>query len=210
MPVAEPVAPPPVAEPASYDMMADETLPIALGSGLGLIALAGIGMALGRRRTRRLELDHIRANQQFLDEHPPEPMPSKPIPSGNEPAFVRASRPAMTTAALPEAQLLKDAPRTKLPDGFDLSRFGPHVRAAYMGPTPDNPSLSLKYRLRRAAAMDQRARLEGEKQPQAQQPAARPTPAKTPIWATNDEGFMFRKAGGTGEPSKPASVTTRH
>lgn len=45
-----------------------------------------------------------------------------------------------------------------LPSDFDLSRFGPHVQAAYRGPTPDNPSMSLKKRLARARALDQRER----------------------------------------------------
>lgn len=45
-----------------------------------------------------------------------------------------------------------------LPDGFNLSQFGPHVQAAYRGPSPDNPSLSLKKRLSKARALDQRAR----------------------------------------------------
>jgi hypothetical protein len=45
-----------------------------------------------------------------------------------------------------------------LPNGFDLSRFGRHTRAAYRGPTPDNPSLSLRHRLRRASFFDQRER----------------------------------------------------
>ena len=111
-------------------------------------------------------------------------------------------REALASAA-PVAAVRTDAPRTKLPNGFDLSRFGPHVRAAYQGPTPDNPSLSLKYRLRRAAAMDQRARLDSEALPEAAQPAARPEPARKPVWATNDEGFMLRRAGSS-QPGRPA------
>jgi len=74
-------------------------------------------------------------------------------------------------------------------------RFRPHVRAAYLGPTPDNPSLSLKYRLRRAAAMDQRARLEGREAPV--QPAVMPAqPSRQPMpqWNANRSSFMFRRA----------------
>ena len=48
-------------------------------------------------------------------------------------------------------------PKT-LPNGFDLSRFGRHTQAAYLGRTPDNPSHSLKRRLKRASFFDQRER----------------------------------------------------
>jgi hypothetical protein len=110
----------------------------------------------------------------------------------------------MAAAALPEAAVRTDVPRTKLPSGFDLSRFGPHVRAAYMGPTPDNPSLSLKYRLRRAGAMDQRARLEAGLRPDvAAEPATRPQPARQPMWNANGDGFMLRRASSK-TPSRPA------
>ena len=51
-----------------------------------------------------------------------------------------------------------DGPVTELPEGFDLSKFGHHVQQAYKGPTEDNPSLSLKHRLRKAGGMDQMER----------------------------------------------------
>ena len=61
--------------------------------------------------------------------------------------------------AVAEAQSLARSPPTR---GFDLSHFGPTLQAAYKGPTEDNPSLSLKYRLRKAAGMDQMAKREAE------------------------------------------------
>jgi hypothetical protein len=199
-PVAEPVAPL-AADPvtASNELMTDESLPLAGAAGLGLLALGGIGLAMQRRRRRREELEHYRANQQYLDKHP-----VAEISNDRQPAFARTAPPAAAIAAastLPEAEVRTDVPRTKLPSNFDLSRFGPHVRAAYMGPTPDNPSLSLKYRLRRAGAMDQRVRLEAGTQPQAAKPAKRPEPAKQPAWVTNGDGFMLRRASG-GQPSR--------
>lgn len=45
-----------------------------------------------------------------------------------------------------------------LPAGFDLSRFGRHTQAAYRGPTPENPFLSLRRRLKRASFLDARER----------------------------------------------------
>ena len=53
-------------------------------------------------------------------------------------------------------------PVTKLPAGFDISRYGRHAQAAFLGPTPDNPSLSLIRRLKRAAFFDQRERRAAE------------------------------------------------
>jgi hypothetical protein len=91
-----------------------------------------------------------------------------------EPAVATVPRadwePAMLTPAAmmarskpePRHDPVEDAPTTTLPEGFDLSRFGRHVQAAYRGPTEDNPSLSLKHRLRRASAMDQRERMDAE------------------------------------------------
>ena len=210
-PVAAPVAEapaPPIAEPApaSNDILAENALPLAAAGGLGLLALAGIGLA-ARSRRRRREMEHFQANQQYLDEHVAEPEPT-PEPVRNDPSFIRPANPVVGVAA-PVAAAKTDVPRTKLPEDFDLSRFGPHVRAAYQGPTADNPSLSLKYRLRRAAAMDKRAELEGQARPQVEAPARRPEPARQPAWASNDEGFMLRRAGG-GQRSRPANVTTRH
>jgi len=195
VPPAEPVAAEPA--PAATNLMADDALPIAGAAGLGLLALGGIGLAVQRRRRRREEMQHFKANQAYLDEHPEAAMPHN-----DEPAFARPARPwiAATSQA---AAVRTDAPRTKLPDGFDLSRFGPHVRAAYLGPTPDNPSVSLKYRLRRAAAMDQRLRQEGGARREAERTAARPSPARKPAWEANREGFMLRRAG-SGQPARPA------
>ena len=78
-----------------------------------------------------------------------------------EPAFVAA--PTAMAPIDPDAETDADltpvdGPTTEVPEDFDLSRFGPNVRAAYCGPTVDNPSLSLKHRLRKATAMDQMER----------------------------------------------------
>jgi hypothetical protein len=164
---------------------ADDALPLAAAAGLGLLALGGIGMAVGRRRKRKEEWAHQQANRAYLDSHPIADTP-EPI------------APAMTG---PSAALA-DVPRTKLPPNFDLSRFGPHVRAAYLGPTEDNPSLSLKNRLRRAAAMDQQARINGEAAQETVE-TVRPGQPKQPMWKVQNDGFLLRPAGGK-QPSKPA------
>ena len=50
---------------------------------------------------------------------------------------------------------LEADPVANVPEGIDVAP-GSHVEAAYAGPTPDNPSLSIKKRLKRAAFFDQR------------------------------------------------------
>jgi len=194
---------------------ADDALPIAGAAGLGLLALGGIGMAIGRRRQRKEELAHQRANQEYLKTHPD-------TPESHAPAMAFASTAAAPAMAGSVGRPIKDAPRTNLPPNFDLSRFGPHTRAAYMGPTEDNPSLSMKHRLRRAAAMDQQLRQHGEAPREAAHAApvrepvhaasardtvqaskARSDQAKKPMWNSDNDGFMLRRAGSK-SPSKPA------
>ena len=190
----------PVDETATAEtsaMPSDETLSIVGAAGLGLFALGGIGMAIGRRRQRKEVVAHLAANRAYLDSHP-----VGDAPTSNTPAFAHAASPAMAAAA--PGPILNDAPRTQLPPNFDLSRFGPHVRAAYQGPTEDNPSLSMKHRLRRAAAMDQQLRQNGEAPREvAQRPPAQAKPAMKPLWDANGDSFMLRRVG-TARTSKPA------
>ena len=192
-PSAEPVAPPtPVAGPAEQNLMADDALPIAGAAGLGLIALGGAGLVM-RRRKRRREEEEFAERQWALDHSDAEPAMAQPEPIAvaAEPAFVRAPAPMHDPVG-------SDAPATALPKGFDLSRFGRHVQAAYRGPTPDNPSLSLKNRLRRASFFDQQERRAAQEAPSVAQQA----PSAKPAWAArkpNEAEFMFR-------PARPAPV----
>jgi hypothetical protein len=206
-PLAEPVASPPV-EPVATETLAvnEDMLPVAGAAGLGILALAGAGMAMRRRKRRREEaeyedrqwaLDHVEAeSDQVMADVEPEPVFVAPRPAQHdEPAFVRASSPT-------HDPVQADAPTNALPAGFDVSRFGRHVQAAYRGPTPDNPSLSLKNRLRRASFFDQRERMAAESggaSATAQSaPVERPTvkPAQKPAWAMSqgESDFMFRPA----------------
>jgi hypothetical protein len=142
-----PIASPPAAvtgtaSAQSTHIVADETLPIAAAVGVGLIALGGAGFALSRGRRRKAEGELVlqptrRAAAPPVKAEPVEPAPRMVTPT---PAEMGATGP------------------DKLPNGFDLSRFGRHTRAAYLGPTPDNPSYSLKHRLKRASFFDQRER----------------------------------------------------
>ncbi len=114
----------------------DETLPIAGGIGLAVIALGGAAYAFSRRRRDDDELVLERTPVETVAVPEAAPVAAAPVMA------------APVTRAMPKT----------LPNGFDISRFGRHTQAAYLGRTPDNPSYSLKRRLKRASFFDQRER----------------------------------------------------
>ena len=127
----------------------DEAVPLAGGAGAVILALAGAGMAV-RRRKRRQDEDGL--EQEWQDETAianepmaePEPLWDPPV---REPAAMAAAETAQTN---------------DLSEDFDTSKFGRHVQAAYRGPTPENPSLSLRKRLKIAGELDRRERESGQ------------------------------------------------
>ena len=64
-----------------------------------------------------------------------------------------------------------------------------HVERATRGPTPENPSASLKKRLKRAAFLDKRDREVAQGTAEPVDPTAGLPPAAT------DEGFMLQDGG---------------
>lgn len=192
------IAPPPVGEipaealPPAAPVVAEAPvepaqpvaalLPIAGAAGLGLLAILGIGLVLRRRRRSAAE----EAAEQY-------DLVSTTPAVASEPEFRReqepvAERPAFAWAQTPAAQApaatapAAAATSTALPSGFDISRFGRHVQAAYRGPSPDNPSLSLKKRLKRANFFDMKERQNG---------GAPATTSRRPAFST---GFVFSQA----------------
>jgi hypothetical protein len=166
----------------------DETLPIAGGIALIVIALGGGAYALSRRRRDE-------------DELVLEPAPTEAVVVPEAEPVVTA--PTVAVATPMAAPFAGDMPKT-LPNGFDISRFGRHTQAAYLGPTPDNPSASLKHRLRRASFFDQRER-EAREAAAAGQPVEQATPIEAPVQAAKqDDGQVTvrlspqRKGGGFG------------
>ncbi len=83
-------------------------------------------------------------------------------PDAVEPMAYESATAAPVAAPAAAPVLIEDQPTTPLHQDFDLSRYGPYVQAASRGPTEDNPSLSLRHRLKRARFMDQRARENGD------------------------------------------------
>ena len=166
----------PTVAPAPVAQSGDDVAPIAGAAGLGLLALIGGAFAFSRRK---------RADEEVYAA--PEAGIAAPIEPSPEPVFAPVTAaPVIAPAVAPEASVL--------PNGFDISHHGRHVQAAYARPTPDNPSLSLRKRLKRASFYDQRERMAAAQTPA---PAARlpetpaagryeqvvPRPAKARKWS---------------------------
>lgn len=136
------IAPPPAknSSVASSDM-----LPIAGAAGLGFLGLLGVGLAM-RRRRRRKEEEFAAAEQDELAVD----APAQADPLFDEPAFAPHTTDPAPALALGAA--VASAPASDCVDAAP----GSHVEAACEGPTEDNPSLSIKKRLKRAHFFDQR------------------------------------------------------
>ena len=160
---------PPEAAPAApgpqQNAEIEEALPVAGGAG-ALLALAGVGMAV--RRKKRREDDEMALDRQAYAENTDaalQPIEAEePAPAWSEPVIQPKSVPVMPAKM----------ETTEIPEGFDTSDFGRHVRAAYRGPTPENPSLSLRKRLKLAGELDRRERKLG----------GIPTPTGKPVTAS--------------------------
>ena len=132
-------ATPPVQEmPAASNNM----LPIAVAVGLALLALIGLAVVMRRRKLRREE--------EVADAYEVEPAFEGPAPV--DPLFAKQ---ASAPLAAPAAAVAEPALAGPCADAAP----GSHVEAACEGPTEDNPSLSIKKRLKRAQFFDQREQL---------------------------------------------------
>lgn len=156
--VPMPAPPPPViaATPPAQNALpaSNGMLPIAGAVGLGLLGLIGLGVAMRRRKLRRDE-EFVAANEyETASEAPPQPDPLLGEPSfAPQPADPGAGAGAPIVAGLVPAAASASA---RSASTCDDTAPGSHVEAACEGPTPDNPSLSIKKRLKRAHFFDQR------------------------------------------------------
>jgi len=148
-------------------------LQIAGAVGLGLLTLIGAGVVLRRRKLRR--------DEEFAaaDEVEPEyeaPARADPL-FAEQPSAPKAAEPA------PVATLFEPALAGPCADAAP----GSHVEAACEGPTKDNPSLSIKKRIKRAQFFDQREFLvaAGEAAPVASD-AGLPDAVETPAPPTRE------------------------
>lgn len=182
-PIAQPVTVPPTANSQTANDLTEEALPIA-GGVLGALALIGGAFAFSSRRRRARQTRHEQMNFE-------EPL-TLTDPVQQQPVMAHAPVRAPATSV----------PATELPAGFAMSRFGPHVQAAYKGPTPENPSLSLRRRLKRARFYDQRARIGAQEWKRADAMASPAAPAAKP--ARQPEYVTARRFSGGSPAFRPA------
>lgn len=141
---AVPAAPPPaVAAAPPLPTASNHMLPIAAAVGLVLLALIGLAVVMRRRKLRREEEVAAAYEVEPAFEGP---APVDPLFANQAPAPIAAQ----STAAVAEPALAGPC--------ADAAP-GSHVEAACEGPTHDNPSLSIKKRLKRAQFFDQREQL---------------------------------------------------
>lgn len=120
----------------------DSTLPIA-GGALAFLAIGGAAAAITRRRHND---DEEWTGEEATAAEPIDADPAEePLVHEEQPAIVAPSAIAWERPAEARAD-------------EERREGGTYVDRAYGGPTPDNPSLSLRKRLKRAAFMDKRER----------------------------------------------------
>ena len=131
----------------------DETLPIAAGGALALLALGGAGIALAKRRRRHQ--DEESAEDEHIEHEAVEPVAREPeaVIHEEQPAIVAPS--AFAWGNQPSEPTRSNAQTV---DDDDRMPGESWVQRAYRGPTPNNPSVSLRARLKRAAFFDKRER----------------------------------------------------
>jgi resuscitation-promoting factor RpfA len=123
-----------------------------------LLALGGGAVAIARRR-RHAEEEEYFAEEPTGDYGESEPVPpeepvARAAPAEHEPDVIPAAAGASAFAwgnRQPPAQTGAD-------DGSDRRPGETWVERAYRGPSPANPSVSLRARLKRAAFFDKRER----------------------------------------------------
>ena len=151
---AKPAQPMPAAQPAAKPAYGVDENTMMLGGGaLALLALGGGAFALSRRKRRREEeaaWQEAAAQPETRDPLFDEPM-FQHEPSEEQPAIVA---PAASAFSWGKTQPCDDP----TDDGSDRCPGETWVERAHRGPSPANPSASLKNRLSRAAFFDKRER----------------------------------------------------
>jgi hypothetical protein len=136
------------AAPASKKDAQPDRTTIELGAGaLALLVAGGAAVAISSRRRRR-EQESWQFDEQSEAAMLPEPAPPMNIAEG-QPAMVPPPMSAFD---------LGNGPRRETADSNDCEQLESWVDRAKCGPTPDNPSQSLKKRLKRAAFFEKRDR----------------------------------------------------
>jgi len=120
----------------------DPILPIA-GGALAFLAIGGAAVAMTRRREDDGDIDEEAVEQEPIAAAP------EPVIHEEQPAILAPSAFAWGRA---------EAPRMQQPEQGDRKPGETWVERAYRGPSADNPSLSLRARLKWAAFLGKRER----------------------------------------------------
>lgn len=141
----------PATTPAAKPAKADNTLPILGGVALILLALGAVVALLARRRRRHDEEAWV-YDEPVAEAQPVAATEPEPVIHEEQPAIVAPS-------AFAWGEQPNGAPRAdETVDEDDRMPGETWIQRAYRGPTPNNPSVSLKARLKRAAFFDKRER----------------------------------------------------
>jgi hypothetical protein len=155
-------APAPATAQAAPAQQNNNEVPVIAGGALALLALGGGAFAIARRR--REEEEDVWVDDQVMADEPAafaEPVREESVVEpvdheqpkivtpavsafnwGNSPAQPAVARPAAAQASADDDRMPGES----------------WVERAYRGPTPNNPSVSLRNRLKRAAFFDKRER----------------------------------------------------
>ena len=125
------------------------------GGALALLALGAGAFALTRRRRDDEVVDEEYYEDEPVAEAEPEviePAPQEEVIHEEQPAIIAPAASAFAWGNAASTSAAKDD------DGSDRRPGETWVERAYRGPSPANPSVSLRNRLRRAAFVDKRER----------------------------------------------------
>ena len=130
-------------------------MPIAAGGALALLALGGAAAAVTGRRRRRREQERADAETMSY-----EPFETVTEPEAQPAPAVHEEQPQVVA---PDASAFawgnqRGRAQQQAAEQDDRRPGETWVERAYRGPTPNNPSVSLRNRLKRAAFFDKRER----------------------------------------------------
>jgi hypothetical protein len=145
-----------VAQPAVHSRKHDSTVPIAAGGVLALLAIGSAAVAVNRRRNEDEE--------EWTDVEGENREPVTGDFDGNRDELVEEEQPTIVAPPVSAFQWRTAdqstvaARKEPLAEGDDRADGETWIQRAYRGPSPLNPSVSLKTRLKRAAFFDKRER----------------------------------------------------
>ena len=144
----------PATAPAAGPVKTDNTVPILAGIALVLLAFGALVALMARRRRRRDEEAWV------YDEPVAEPVAAETVAAAEPEHVVHEEQPPIVApSAFAWGDQPSERPRADATvDEDDRMPGETWIQRAYRGPTPNNPSVSLKARLKRAAFFDKRER----------------------------------------------------